>query len=157
LVPGSEYLLGQQLTVATNAKNGYIVTVHADGRLVSGSGASISTFDNDSQEDPPIAWATPDNDIDDSLTWGHEGITTEDISLTGAVDFNSAVGGITGDPYYSGAFLSPLEVMMHSGPSNGTTPDKGLTKVGFRIEITAMQPAANDYTQSFHYVATPTF
>jgi hypothetical protein len=54
--------------------------------------------------------------------------------------------------------------MAHNDPSDGTTgttdatgDDVGETFVGYQIEITPLQEAADDYQTILTYIATPTF
>jgi len=139
----------QQLTVATNAKNGFTVTVKQDQALTSASGEDIDTF-KDGANSAPTAWTAPANTLDTENTYGHMGVTSEDATLTGGDAFGSAL--------YSGELVSaPRQVFMHTGPANGSTEDKGLTKVGYKIEVSALQEAADDYSATLTYVATPTF
>lgn len=138
----------QQLTVATNAKNGFVVTVKQDQELLSASGADINTFKDGADTATPEAWAAPSNTLDSPDTYGHMGITSEDSDLNGD-EFGSAL--------FAGNLLSARQVFSHTGPANGSTADKGLTKVGYKIEVSALQEAADDYSASLTYVATPTF
>ena len=41
--------------------------------------------------------------------------------------------------------------------SDGSTANIGLTRVGYKIQIGALQEAANDYSNRITYVCTPTF
>ena len=47
--------------------------------------------------------------------------------------------------------------MSHTGPTNGTITGEGTTKVGFKVQISGLQEAGDDYTARLTYVATPTF
>jgi hypothetical protein len=159
LTPGNDKTLGQELRVKTNATHGYAVTVQADGNLLSATGADINPFRDDAATAVPEAWGVdPIATLDDDTTYGHEGITSEDADLNGN-EFGVAL--------FAGNFIAaPRVVLSHDGPvtwaGDYTTPltynpDKATTRVGYKIEITALQEAATDYTQSLHYVATPTF
>lgn len=149
LTPGAAQVLGQTLSVSTNAKNGFVVTVQQDQNLLSGNGADIDTFKDGAGTAVPEAWAVPSNTLDSENTYGHYGITSEDSDLN-SDEFGSAL--------YAGNFSNaPRVVFSHTGPANGSTADKGQTRVGFKIEISSLQEAANDYTNSLTYVATPTF
>jgi hypothetical protein len=139
----------QQLTVATNAKNGFVVTVKQDQALTSASGADIDLFKDGTPASTPTAWTAPANTLDSEDTYGHMGITSEDSDLNGD-EFGSAL--------FAGNLVSaPRTVFSHNKPANGSTADKGLTKVGYKIEVSALQEAADDYSASLTYVATPTF
>jgi hypothetical protein len=149
LASGTAKVLGQALSVSTNAKNGFVVTVEGDGPLESTTGADIDQFKDGSVLATPAAWTFPANDLDDEHTWGHFGITSEDSDLN-ANEF--------GDDLWAGDFAtSSREVFSHTGPADGTTADKGATQVAYKIEITDLQEAGTDYTMTLTYVATPTF
>jgi hypothetical protein len=151
--PAGAKILGQRLTVETNAKNGFSVTVAQDQNLLSASAADIDLFVDGDATSTPQTWTSPSNNIADENTWGHYGITSQDSTLSW--------GG--GDPFgsqlFAGNFASstPLEIFYHNGPSDGTTDDIGETYVAVEIEIASLQEAANDYTNTLTYVATPVF
>jgi hypothetical protein len=142
--------LGQGLSVSTNAANGFSVTVRNDQPLLSSTGADIDYFFNGDATSTPVAWAAPTGVIDEDWTYGHIGLTSEDADLNGD-EFGSAL--------FAGNFsvTSTREVFSHDGPSNGTQPDAGYTEVAYRIQITALQEAGTDYSNTLTYVATPTF
>ncbi len=138
----------QSLTVSTNAKNGFSVTIQQDHDLVSASTADINVFVDGDATTTPVAWTPPSGQVGDDTTYGHYGITSEDGTLSwgGGDPFGSAL--------YSGSFAAtaPLEVFYHNGVANGAT-----TSVGIKIETSALQEAANDYSNTLTYVATPVF
>ncbi len=144
--------MAQKLTVATNAKNGFIVTVKEDQNLLSTTGADIDLFRNGESTATPIPWVAPSSTLDVENTYGHIGLTSNDT------DLNSGEFG-TSTANYAGNFnpTSSRQVFSHTGPSDGTTQDKGIATVAYRIQIGALQEAANDYTNTLTYVATPTF
>lgn len=150
LTPGTAKKARQDLAVTTNARNGFTVTVWQDQNLLSSTGADIDVF-KDGVDGSPAAWASPTATLDSEDTYGHEGITSEDSTL--------AAGDTFGATLYDavGTVSSPLSVFYHTGPANGTTADKGATKIGFKIEINDLQEAAGDYTQALTYIATPVF
>ena len=152
LAPNTHAELGQQLTVTTNAGNGFAVTIHEDQPLTSSNGNFISQFKNGNAVATPAAWISPSSTLDQPWTYGHFGITSDDADL-GAGQFG------TSTPLYAGSFqsTSTLTIFSHTGPSDGTTQNKGAAKVAMRIEIGPLQAAANDYTDQLIYVATPTF
>ncbi|MBP9669336.1 MAG: hypothetical protein KBE09_03535 [Candidatus Pacebacteria bacterium] len=150
LTPGTPIIAGQELTVETNARNGFSVTVKADGNLVSSTGADIDAFAQGLGQATPIAWVAPTNTLGSEDTYGHFGITSEDSTLS------------TGDPFgtqlYAGDFgTTTREVFFHNGPSDGSTADIGLTQVAYQIEIESLQEAGTDYSTTLTYVATPIF
>jgi len=150
LVNGTSKTLGQDLTVATNARNGYVVTVEQDGNLASITGADIDGFINGAYTNTPTAWVGPSNSISDENTWGHWGLTSNDTSLLGAgLDF--------GSDQWVAASTTPRAIMAHSGPADGTTLGIGRATIGYQAQITALQEAADDYSTTLTYIATPTF
>ncbi len=150
LTPGTPIIAGQELTVETNARNGFSVTVKADGNLVSSTGADIDAFAQGGGQATPMAWVAPANTLGQENTYGHFGITSEDSTLS------------TGDPFglqlYAGNFgTTTREVFYHTEPSDGSTPDVGLTQVAYQIEVESLQEAGTDYSTTLTYVATPIF
>jgi hypothetical protein len=143
----------QLLTVTTNAKNGYSVTVEADGMLDSSNGADIDGFINGAYTMIPTAWTTPAATPGSENTYGHWGITTDDATLTGGADFDN---GGSGNRFVS-ASTSPIQVMSHEGPVNGIGEGVGTTTVGYKVQISGLQEAAEDYTAVLTYIATPVF
>jgi hypothetical protein len=155
ITPNSHNELGQQLNVTTNASNGFAVTIHEDQDMTSNKGNSIHLFSNANATSTPSPWTAPTNIINNPLTYGHFGITSDDTSSTavGAPFFGSST------PLYAGSFnpTSTLTVFGWTGPADGTTQNVGAAKVAMRIEISPLQAAANDYVNNLIYVATPIF
>ena len=150
LAADTPYILGQQLNVTTNARNGFVVTVETDGDLQSSTGAVIDTFSNGTDVTTPTAWASPADDISLENTWGHWGLSSDDdLSTTGGTDFASGE--------YIAASTTPRQVFTHDGPSDGTTADIGEANVLYQLEITPLQEAGDDYNTTLTYIATPTF
>jgi hypothetical protein len=149
--------LAQDLQVTTNAGNGFVVTVEQDQNLLSATGADIDGFVDGAYTNTPTAWATPTNDVNDENTWGHWGLTSNDSNLDS--DLNNAGGNrdFTSNDGYVAASTTPVEVFAHTGPSDGAAVDIGTSTVGYKIEVTPLQEAANDYTTTLTYIATPTF
>ncbi len=145
----------QQLSVATNASYGFAVTVQVDQQLLSSTGADIDGFIDGAYTSTPVAWQPPSGSISNENSWGHWGITTEDATLTaGLTDpFNASS---TGQLFVS-ASTTPVEVFRHNGPSDGTTANIGRTRVGYKVEISPLQEAGDDYNATLTYVATPVF
>ena len=150
LVVGTPTVLAQSLSVATNARNGYTVTLNQNQNLTSSTGADIDTFQDDTPPGSPGAWAAPTGTLGLENTYGHMGITTEDATLVGGDDF--------GVDLWAGDFVNnPREVLYHDGPADGITANQGSTTVGFQAEIMAFQEAGTDYQAVITYVATPVF
>jgi hypothetical protein len=155
LQAGVATTVAQELTVSTNASNGFVVTVAVDSQLVSATGADIDGFANGSFTSTPTVWSAPAATLGDENTYGHWGITTNDNSVGPVLDDLYDVNG-TGNRYVS-ASTTPVEVFRHDGPSDGTTPHVGQTEVGYQIQISALQEAGDDYSATLTYVATPVF
>jgi hypothetical protein len=139
----------QLLTVTTNARNGYAVTVQADGMLDSANGADIDGFANGAYTATPASWSAPGATPGSENTYGHWGITTDDTALISGADFSASK--------YVSASTTPVQVMSHTGPVNGSSVGVGTTTVGYRVQISALQEAAEDYQAVLTYVATPVF
>lgn len=144
----------QDLTVSTNAANGFVVTVETDGEFRSSTGAEIDGFIDNSDTNTPTSWAAPGGGSPDVLTkteWGHWGITSEDTDTHGerTTDF--------GSDEWIAATTSPRVVFEHNGPADALTPGIGSTTVGFQVEISPLQEAGDDYETTLTYIATPTF
>jgi hypothetical protein len=139
----------QQLAVTTNSANGYVVTVQLSGAFESSTGADIDGFNTDS--DTPTSWSSPTSpDIGDENTWGYWGITSDDTAI-------ASRGTQFANDLYIAASTTPREVMQYDGPVNGTGQGQGTTTVGYKVEISSLQEAGDDYTTTLTYVATPTF
>lgn len=157
LEAGTPEILAQNLSVTTNAGNGFVVTVEKDQELLSATGADINTFIDAADTNTPAAWVSPSNDVNDDQTWGHWGVRSLDSDL----DTNVSGGGnrdfTVDDTYVAVQTATPVEVFAHDDPADGAEADIGQTTVGYKIEVSALQEAANDYTTTLTYIATPTF
>lgn len=138
---------GQLLTVSTNASQGYSVTVQVDHTLLSSTGADIDVY-NDS--DTPTGWASPTPVLGSEETYGHWGMTTSDTDTKArTTEF--------GANEWIGASTTPRVIMGHDGPADGQTSGIGTSAVAYKIQITDLQEAGDDYEATLTYVATPTF
>lgn len=144
--------LAQELSVVTNARNGFVVTVEQDGDLESSTGAIIDGFIDGSYVNTPTAWQAPANTILSLNTYGHWGLTSDDSDLN-ANEFNVGSGG----DRWVAASTTPREIFSHDGPSDGVEQDVGLATVGYQIQISPLQEAGDDYETTLTYIATPTF
>ena len=147
LVAGTPKVLSQRLNVTTNARSGFTVTVQDSGNLLSSNGADIDGFSNGAYTNTPVAWAVPSNNIALENTWGHWGLTSSD-------DINTSE--FSGSKFVS-ASTTARQIFGHTGPADGTTANIGSTTVGYKIEITPLQEAADDYSTTLTYIATPVF
>lgn len=147
IAANTDEVLGQRLNVTTNAAAGFTVTVAQDSNLQSANGSDIDSFTNGTNVNIPVGWTNPTNTISDENTWGHWGLTTDDDINTN--EFGSAL--------YVAASTTPRAIFHHDGPADGTTVSIGSTSVAYRIRITPLQEAADDYNTTLTYVATPIF
>ena len=145
------YTLGQQLSVTTNARNGFVVTVEQDGNLRSATLADIDGFSNGTYVNTPTAWSSPSDVLLNENTWGHWGLTSNDSDLN-AGEFTGGGGN-----KWVAASTTPRQIFSHTGSADGTTQDYGQVEVAYQVEITPLQEAADDYTTTLMYIATPTF
>ncbi|NTU98711.1 hypothetical protein HGA64_01745, partial [Candidatus Falkowbacteria bacterium] len=133
LTVSSSSVIAQELSVITNADDGYSVTVEQNQNLTSNSGSDIDSFINGTTTSP-LPWQSPENTLDQEWTYGHFGITSEDTTLSNNDWF--------GNNLWEGFNNSdPIEVMYHNGPADGLAVDKGLTRVAYRIEVSPLQEA----------------
>ena len=145
----------QNLVVATNADDGFSVTVWENHEMLSDSGSNINSFNNGPDgtgSSTPVAWDRPYGWLDSPQTYGHMGFTADDATLS---------WGAGGDPFGTALYMgfattTPVEIMYHNGPSNGTIAGKGIANVAYTTEITALQEAG-DYESTLTYIATPQF
>lgn len=164
VVHETEYFLGHELRVQTNASNGFVVTIQETQELTSSTGEMIHRFQNTvaggTGQATPIEWAAPSASLDDYHTYGHYGLTTSDAELatttgeTGVDDQFTvpANGGFVGDFQ-----LEPRAIFGHTGPTLDSYEHAGYAHVGIALQISSLQPAGDDYTNTLTYVATPTF
>jgi hypothetical protein len=131
--------LAQDLSVTTNASNGFAITVYQDTNLLSSTGADIDGFIDGAYTDTPSAWTDPGTNVADEDTWGHWGLTSDDSDLFGS---NLWVSPST----------TPRTVWSHTSVVSAST-----TRVGYQADISALQEAGDDYTATLTYIATPTF
>jgi hypothetical protein len=148
LTVGTSSIIGQQLSVTTNANYGYMVTVAQNQDLTSNSGTTIHAFKDSTASTTALAWSSPLGTLDTPTTYGHLGLTSDDTSLS--------VNQFAANTWKGLAGVTPMEVMYHTGPVNGAIQGKGTTTVAYRVEISALQ-AAGDYTNALTYVATPIY
>jgi hypothetical protein len=138
----------QELRVITNASQGYVVTVAQNGEFIAANNATIDSFANGSYEADPTSWVSPSAIPGSPNTFGHWGLTSDDATTTRSVEFGSDT--------WVAASTTPVVIMSHTGPTDGTGTGEGTTRVGYRVEVSALQEAAN-YQTSLRYVATPIF
>ncbi len=136
------------LTVVTNATNGYAVTVKAlaDPPLVDGS-ENIDIFTGTNAS--PSTWSEPAGTAS-SVNTGFFGYTTEDGELgTGTTGRFTATGGNK----WAGFSTSPEELIYRATEIGGSGET---TRVGWQTEVNSYQPPGT-YTGTIVLVATPTY
>ena len=153
LTVGATSTAAQNLYVTTNADDGFTVNIFQNQNLTNAGGSDIDCFRDGTCVSVPEAWgASPLGTLDTEATYGHFGITSEDSTLgtnCASDDFGATLwAGFSG--------TTQDEVMCHTGPADGSTAHIGATRVGFQVQITALQEAG-DYTNTLTYIATPTY
>ncbi len=144
-------VLAQDLTITTNATHGYSVTVEQSGALQSTTGATIDGFIDGADTASPAAWQAPGALLANPATYGHWGITSNDATTSRLAPDEFGV-----DEWIAGT-TSPRVIMGHTGPSDGTEQGSGYARIGYQIQISALQEAGDDYTTTLRYIATPVF
>ena len=150
LTAGNAVSAAQRLEVSTNAANGFAVTVSTDQQLTSSNGAVIDGYRDGNYDNVPDVWNPPGGTPGVAEEAGHWGLTSDDDTLSGGDFFN---GGFE----FVSASSTPVEVFRHGSPVDGGGAGEGTANVLYKIEITALQEAADDYTATLTYVATPIF
>jgi hypothetical protein len=148
---GTSSIAAQDITVATNALNGFSVTITENQDLTSNNGATINAFkDGNAVVGTPTAWTTPTGTLGNTNSYGHMGVSSEDSTLVAGDEFGTQLyAGLTS--------TSTRTVLYHTSVANGVTADIGATRVGYRVQVTALQEAATDYNNTITYVCTPIF
>lgn len=154
LEPGTTSIAAQEISVTTNASHGFVVNIFQDHNLTNAQGDDIDCFQDGTcvNYTNATSWVSPAGTLDQEQTYGHFGISSQDNSL-GANCSNDYYGtnlwaGLSG--------INQAEVMCHTGPADGSTDNIGRTRVGFAVEITALQEAG-EYTNTITYIVTPTY
>lgn len=155
LAPGVPKLMAQELRVDTNALNGFSVTVQADKTLTAGNLATIDTFRDGNALASTSPWAVPTGTFGNASTYGHWGVTSDDDAVSSTTANKWGVGY----SMYQGNFVNnPVEVFYHNAAvTQSAGVGVGSTTVAYKVEITALQEAAKDYTATLMYIATPVF
>jgi hypothetical protein len=148
LVIETSETLAHNLTVATNATNGYTVTAQISGPFQSTLGDTIDGFSNGSDTNTPVTWEGPTGTLADADTYGHWGMTSSDTTAGRSSEFSADT--------WVAASTSPIVIMGHTGPADGTGSE-GSADIGYQVEISALQEASDDYSTTLRYIATPTF
>lgn len=119
-----------QITIASNATDGYSLMLEGDSALLSDNGDAIAAVLGTNAT--PLVWAT----VDSSNTSDY-GYTTSDADAGGG-DWTSKYAALSGTAY---------EIGDNSGPTAGATNDAGgLHVIEFKVEIDTMHPAGDYYS-----------
>ncbi len=153
LASGTPVLAAQDLTVTTNAQNGFVVVVYEDQNLLSSNGADIDTFSNGTNLATPGVWVGPAATLGSENTYGHMGLTSDDTDLNANEFYSGSVIKFAGN-FFS---TTTRQIFSHNAPSDGVTQNIGKVRVGYKIQVSALQEAATDYTNHLIYICTPTF
>lgn len=139
----------QRLQVKTNARQGFNVTVVSDQAFMSQNGAIIDGFASTT----PGVWSAPIADVNNDITWGHIGLSSDDSAIPAGGIYSYAGQKYTGD-FVRGTAVS---VFGNASSTAGVGQGTGTTTVYYKTEISPLQEAATDYHMNLIYVATPTF
>jgi hypothetical protein len=148
MVNGDVQVGAHDLTVSTNATNGYSVTVKTlDDPPLADMSNNIDNFTGTNSS--PVTWSAPTSATANSNT-GYFGYTTEDSSLSAAAaDRFTSSGGNK----WSGFTTTPAEVIYRA---NSTVGAGETTRLGWIAEVNSNQPAG-EYRGTVILVATPTY
>jgi len=142
LQTNSPKYLAHDLTVRTNANNGYTVTV----RMASQMTGTYAVNNVDPFAAPGSTWGTPTSWVSPTGN-----IANVDTGWVGAHTNNTGLSG------FSSGTWGPVGVTANQVMSS-STPDLGnvATRVTFAIEVNVFQPSDN-YTGTLVYNCTPTY
>jgi hypothetical protein len=136
----AELVAAQELTVLTNASNGFNVTVQYNHPLRNGiydipDWLGTNLF--------PTSWSPPSG-----AQKGYFGYTTNDASLSVLPIDRFRLNK------WAGLWALPEEVMYNNSPADGVTQNIGRVNVGYRLEVTDWQESGT-YSNTVTYVCTP--
>lgn len=150
LVAGTPKIAAHDVTVTTNAGNGYTVTastsatISGNPPLVSGATNNIDAFTGTNAA--PTNWSAPGGTTG-NINTGFFGYSTEDATLCTGTANRFTNGG----PNWAGPTITGGEVVCNAAPVSSET-----TRIGWEIAVNAIQPAGS-YTGTAILVATPTY
>lgn len=148
--PDVEYVMAQDVQVTTNAADGFAVTVSADGDLEGTTGAIIDAIVDGDGTSTPVSWPNPGQVWGDDTSYGHWGISSDDPTLSADDEFGSQL--------YAGNFIdNAREVLYATTSADGTQTGVGTTRVGYKLEVSTLQEADQQYETRLVYVVTPIF
>lgn len=149
--PSTPSVGAHDVTITTNAGNGYRVTASHSATaqsgfppLISGSTNNIDTFTGTNAS--PAVWSEPGGSTANTNT-GFFGYTTEDASLcTGTANRFTDTGN-----EWAGSTTTGEEVVCSTAGVSSQT-----TRLGWQLEVNSIQPAGT-YTGTVILIATPTY
>lgn len=142
--PNQTKIAAQDLQVATNAADGFAVTLQSLNNFTSTRGDSILPYTG--TDTLPTLWSSPSG----GTAHGYFGYTTDDYTLSN-IEYDRFSSN-----RWAGATMTASEVMYHNGPINSIGQGQGTTRVGYQLEIDNLQPAGI-YTTDLMYICTATF
>lgn len=150
LTVGTDEIVAHDLSISTNAANGYQVTASHAATLIAGNpplasgSANIDSFTGSNAS--PASWSEP-NGTTASTNTGFFGYTTEDSTLcTGTADRFTDSG-----PNWAGTSLVGAEIACSSVPVSSET-----VRIGWAAEVNSYQPPGL-YQGTVILIATPTY
>ena len=145
LSTGSTKISAHDITITTNAANGYQVTIASANPPMVGTTNPTENIDRyNVANSSPAAWGSPGGTTPSTNT-GFLGYTTNSTSLcTGTPNRFSS-------NKWAGPETTPYEVACNSGGASGE-----ITRIGWQAEVNGVQPA-DFYTGTLFLVATPTY
>lgn len=144
--PGTPKIAAHDISVTTNALNGYLVTASSSASfpLVDGSN-HFNAFSGTNAA--PAAWSAPAG-VSANTNTGYVGYTTEETSLTGGT------GNRFSSNKWAGLTNNPDPVISSSA---GTGASARTIRVGWEADANALQPPSPNYSGTVILVATPTY
>lgn len=150
LAVDTEKIAAHDITITTNAPNGYTVTASHSASAVSGNPPLISGTDNvDSftgSNTTPATWSAPSGTTANANT-GFFGYSTEDASLCTGTANRFTSGGAK----WAGSTTTGEEIVCSATGVNAET-----VRVGWQVEVNDIQPGGS-YAGTTVLIATPTY
>ena len=156
---GNSFIDGcQQITIGTNASQGYIATSQEDDQLtLTGDSTEISdgTCDGSCTHETAAGWATNTYNGFGYCMWDVTGTAAATADATGWVD-NKQCDQVAGN-FKTFANITDTEtaqkIMEKIGPTGGTND---VSEIGFRISVGAGE-TAGAYENEIAYIVTPKY
>lgn len=155
LTTGTQAIAAHDVTITTNATNGYTVTasqsatISGNPPLYSGSTNNIDAFSGTNAS--PTTWSAPAGSTANVNT-GYFGYTTEDATLC----VGTANRFTSGGPKWAGTTVTNAGATTQEVICNTAAISAETTRVGWDVEVNTLQPAGN-YIGTMILIATPTY